>query len=52
MKKHRFLKLIGIVLLTIAVVAGALTTVIAIHPQFAIGVIQKMMYKKAPVNIL
>lgn len=50
MKKHRFLKLIGIVLLTIAVVAGALTTVIAIHPQFAIGVIQKMMYKKAPVN--
>lgn len=50
MKKHRFLKLIGIVLLTIVVVAGALTTLIAIHPQFAIGVIQKMMYKKAPVN--
>lgn len=50
MKLYRFLKLIVIVLLTIAVVAGALTTVIAIHPQFAIGVIQKMMYKKAPVN--
>ncbi|MFR0568161.1 alpha/beta hydrolase [Bifidobacterium apri] len=50
MKQHRLLKTIGIIVIVAVAIAGAGTLAIAIHPQLAVGAIQKLMYRENPVN--
>ena len=50
MRKHRLLRIIGIIVSIVAAAAGAGILAVAIHPQFAVGGIQKLMYQKNPVN--
>ena len=50
MRKHRLLRIIGIIVSIVAAAAGAGILAVAIHPQLAVGGIQKLMYQKNPVN--
>ena len=50
LEKNRLLKITGIIMLIVAMVAGTGILSIAIHPQLAVGGIQKLMYQKNPVN--
>lgn len=48
--RKKILRIIGISLIAVAVAVGSGTLAVAIHPQFAVGLIQKMMYQHQPVN--
>lgn len=50
MKKHRFLRAICMIAIIAATVAGTGTLAAAVHPQLVVGMIQKLMYQKNPVN--
>lgn len=50
MKKHRVLATIGIIVAIVVAVAGAGVLAVAIHPQLAVGAIQKLMYRGNPVD--
>ena len=50
MKKHPILIKICKIMIILATLVGVATLTVAIHPQIAVGQIQKLIYKKHPVN--